>query len=355
MAKTPSAGAPERLTLQHVADEAGVSRATASLVLRDSDLVADGTRRRVREAVERLGYIYNRGAANLRAHQSKVAGIAVGDIANPFFAELVVGLEAALDDAGYIAFLANTSDSHQRQTRFLQRMREQHVDGVVLCPAAASPKRFAEDLRQWGLPCVQALRHTTTHGIDYAGPDYAHGVELAIEHLVRLGHRRIAFIGGNVQHSATAERHTGFVTAMRRHQLTPDLLIKTALTRQAGLEALQDLLMCPDPPSAAVCFNDIVAFGVMLGIGASGLTIGSDFAVIGMDDVPEAALTVPALTTVATSPREVGREAARLLLARIADPERAPERSISGCRLVIRASCGYNNRRIDHSESLATS
>jgi LacI family transcriptional regulator len=335
-------GEPGQVTLRDVADAAGVSRATASLVLRESPLVADATRARVHEAVERLGYIYNRKAANLRAHRSMTIGLLVGQIVNPFFAEMVVGVDAALDEAGYVAFLVNTADRPERQLRSLQRMREQRVDGIVLCPVPGTTSRLVEQMRQWGLACVQALRYTARQGVDYAGPDYALGTEHAAEHLVRLGHRRIAYIGGNVAHSATAERHAAYAAAMKRHGLGADLLIKCPPTRQAGAEAIAAVLDRPSPPTAALCFNDIVAFGVMLGLARRALVPGRDFAVIGMDDVPDAALVDPPLTTVSTAPRLVGGEAAQLLLRRIEAPGRLPERIILPARLIVRESCGYH-------------
>src|SRR6516165_2438003 len=133
-------GSPSKQTapinLSDVARHAGVSRATASLVLRESPLVASATRERVHQAVDALGYIYNRGAANLRARRTKTIGLLVSNVSNPFFTEMTIGVDATLDKAGYVAFLANTAESLDRQERFLKRMREQNVDGVVLCAVA---------------------------------------------------------------------------------------------------------------------------------------------------------------------------------------------------------------------------
>jgi LacI family transcriptional regulator len=331
-----------RLTLTEVAVRAGVSRSTASLVLRGSPLVAAETRDRVREAVDALGYVYNRGAATLRASRTKTIGLLVTDLSNPFFAEMAIGVDRVMEAEGYVSFLVSTGESLERQERFLRRMREQGVDGVVLCPATGTTPALLRMLRDWSLPCVQALRHVTLPGDeegDYAGADYRFGIEQAVEHLVRLGHRRIAFIGGNLLHSATRERWAGFRAAMRRHGLEEERILRTPLTRQAGAEAIAALLDSPEPPSAAICFNDIVAFGVMLGLERRGLRAGRDLAVIGVDDLPDAALTEPPLTTVGTLPRVVGEESARLLLRRIADPTRRCERVILPARLVLRASC----------------
>lgn len=327
------------VTLADVAAHAGVSRATASLVLRESPLVAAATRARVLVSVQALGYVYHRAAANLRGHRTKAVGLLVCEITNPFYGEFTAAIDQALDAEGYVAFLANTLESVDRQARFLQRMREQGVDGVIFCPAIGSPPDLLEQLRGWGLPAVQALRWIGSGG-DYVGVDYELGVTQAAEHLIRLGHRRIAFLGGDRPYSATVERRAGFAAALRRHGLGADLVLKTPLTRRAGADAVATLLDRADPPSAVICFNDVVACGFMAGLQRRGLSAGRDVAVIGMDDVPEAAVVYPALTTIATSATQLGRDAAHLLLRRVADPAGVSERIVESPRLVIRESCG---------------
>ncbi|WP_242662580.1 LacI family DNA-binding transcriptional regulator, partial [Teichococcus deserti] len=176
-----------RPTLTEVAAQAGVSRATVSLVLRDSPLVAEATRARVQAAAEAVGYLYNRGAATLRAARTKTVGLLVTEIDNPFFAELVAGAEAALDAAGYIAFLAATGDCRDRQGRALRRLREHRVDGILLCPAIGTTAAEIDDL---GLPCVQAMRRTPGLAGDFAGPANREGMEALAGHLIAGGRRR---------------------------------------------------------------------------------------------------------------------------------------------------------------------
>ncbi|AWU97796.1 LacI family DNA-binding transcriptional regulator [Azospirillum ramasamyi] len=354
MAKPPDGSKPGngRITLTEVAGHAGVSRSTVSLVLRGSPLVAAETRERVQGAMAALGYIYNRGAATLRAARTQTVGLLVCELSNPFYAELTAGVDDVLDAEGFVAFIANTAEQPERQERFLRRMREHNVDGVILCPAAGTQGELLDRLDRWRLPCVQALRFVSDRGRDYAGADYRAGVETAVDHLVALGHSRIAFVGGTLDHSAYAARHAGFTAAMRRHGLPDDLVLRCPLTRRSGAEAADDLLnRLPAPmaaPTAALCYNDVVALGLMLGLEARGLRAGRDLAVTGFDDVPEAALSRPALTTVATSARRIGQEAARLLLRRIADPQGPPERIILPSRLIVRDSCGAPPPSIHH-------
>ncbi|MTJ82477.1 MAG: substrate-binding domain-containing protein [Telmatospirillum sp.] len=330
-----------RVSLADVAREAGVSRATAALVLRESPLVAAATRDRVRKAVLDLGYIYNRGAANLRAKRTKAVGLVIWEIDNPCLAQVSMGMDSVFDAAGYVTYLANTVESVDRQERFLQRMLEQNVDGVILCPAVGTPVGLLDTLAQWGMPYVQILRQVSARSGDYyVGPDYQLGVEQATEHLIRLGHRRIALIGGEKSHSAAVARRTGFLASMGRHGLATDLIVRTPNTRESGAEAVKALLDLADPPTAAICFNDIVAFGVMVGLQQRNLRPGPDFAVIGTDDVPEASMSFPTLSTISTSPRQIGVEAAQLLLRRLDRPDAPPERVILSPRLMIRESSG---------------
>ena len=337
----PAPSNPRTLvSLIDVARHAGVSRATASLVLRDSPLVARKTRERVHRAVEELGYIYNRRAANLRGQRTKTIGLLVPNISNPFFAELTIGVDATLDTAGYIAFLANTGELLDRQERFLKRMREQNVDGIVLCPVAGSSQQILLQLGESGMPCVQTLRFISANKGDYVGPDFELGLEQVSEYLIRLGHRRIALIGGDQAHSVTLARRAGFTKAMQRHHLRDDLILKVPPTRQAGFDAVDALLDGPEPPTAAVCANDMVAFGFMVGLKSRGLRPGVDVAVTGVDDVPEATLSDPSLTTISTSARQLGEAAAQLLLRRIENPRGAAERILFPTRLIVRQSCG---------------
>ncbi len=332
----------ERVTLTDIAARAGVSRSTVSLVLRESPLVAARTRARVESAIEALGYVYNRHAANLRSGSSRTAGFVVCEITNPFYALLTAGVDEALDASGFVAFLGNTAEQTDRQRRFLTRMHEQGVDGFILCPAEGTRPGFLKEANCASVPCVLALRRVPGFTGDYVGPDYRLGADLATEHLIALGHTRVAFVGGARRIAPLAERQAGYRNALRRHGLEPGPVVPCPADRDGGLRAVAAVAQGGDaPPTAIVCYNDLVAFGVMLGLADRGLRPGRDVAVVGCDDVAEAALHRPALTTIATDPRGVGREAARLLLRRIARPgDHAAEQIILPPRLVVRQSCG---------------
>jgi LacI family transcriptional regulator len=328
-----------RVTLLDVARDAGVSRATASLVIRKSPLVAEATRLKVEETLDRLGYVYNMGAASMRAARSNTVGVVIPNLGNPFFAELLSGIEQALEDAGMVVVLANSRESAAKQEKIIQRMRERGVDGLIVCPAAQTKAALLAKAAGWGLPIVQALRHVSESKGDYAGADYAGGMRQAVDHLVGLGHRRILFVAAGAMHSAHAERLAGFRAAAAAHGLDPELRIEVALSG-AGAEAAERMVSHPDRPTAAICFNDLVAAGLSNGLSDRGVRVGSEISIVGFDDLAEAELVRPRLTSIAAFPEAIGETAAGLLLDRLASPDRPFRRIVNLTELVERQSSG---------------
>jgi LacI family transcriptional regulator len=330
------------VTLLDVARDAGVSRATASLVLRGSDLVANETRERVLASMGKLGYVYHRGAASLRTQRSNTVGLIVPDVTNPFFAEMTVGIEERLDRAQHVVLLGNTAETLNKQERLLAMMQEYRADGVLLCPATGTTAQTIMRLQQGGLPVVLFTRYVDGVEADYVGADNRRGADLATEHLITLGHQRIAFVGGPANSSARRDRLQGHQNALVRHGLPidPALQLTSPTTREGGHDCIRTLLGRAEPPMAVLCYNDIVAFGVMLGLLSSGRAPGRDVAVVGFDNIAEAGLWQPGLTTVAISPRQIGEEAARLLLERIAAPDEAARQVILHPKLIVRQSSG---------------
>jgi LacI family transcriptional regulator len=328
-----------RITLLDVAQRANVSRATASLVIRRSPLVGAETRARVEKAMQDLGYVYNMGAARLRAERSYTVGVIVPNLTNPFFAELLAGIEAAIDSAGMVVLLANSGDLAARQDIVMRRMREHGVDGVILCPAAGTEAEFLTQIRNWDLPLVQVLRHITDE-LDYAGADYAAGMHQAVDYLATLGHRSIAFAVHGPVHSAYRERIEGFREAMRARDLDPATIVRVPNQLVQIADEAHLLFEQARRPTAAICFNDVVALGLSAGLHDRGMAVGRDFSLIGFDDVSDAEAMRPRLTSVSTEPVTIGENAARLLLARLSDHALPPHRLVMGTKLHIRQSCG---------------
>lgn len=328
-----------RVTLLDVAREAGVSRATASLVIRKSPLVAEATRLKVEETLDRLGYVYNMGAASMRASRSNTIGVLIPNLGNPFFADLLSGIEKALEGAGMVVVLANSQDSVAKQEKIIQRMRERGVDGLIVCPAAQTRRALLTKASKWGLPIVQTMRYISDLEGDYAGADSTGGFRQSVDHLVGLGHRRIIFLTGGPMHSARSERLAGFRTAMQAHGLDPGHQIEVPLSG-SGPKAAELMLSHPAQPTAAICFNDILAIGLMNGLIDRRIRVPEDISVVGFDDLTVAEMVRPRLTSIAAFPEAIGETSAGLLLDRLAAPDRPSRRIVNLTRLVARQSSG---------------
>jgi LacI family transcriptional regulator len=199
---------PQKATILDIARAAGVSKSTVSLVLQGSDLIRPDTAGKVRKAIEDVGYVYNRGAANLRKAHSNVIGMVVNDLTNPFYAELAVGMERAFQSAGIVPFIANTAENPVRQEEVLKSMLEQGVAGLIVSPARGTRPDAFRRVEAAGVPVVFAMRRLPESRIPVIAPDNHRGAWLAARHLVGKGHRRLAFFGGSpdlvVYHEPTA-------------------------------------------------------------------------------------------------------------------------------------------------------
>jgi LacI family transcriptional regulator len=333
-------GPRDRVTIVEIAAAAGVSKSTVSLVLKGSESVRPSTRDRVNAAIRDLGYVYNRGAANLRRARSNMVGMIIHDLINPFCAELAVGIERSFQAAGYVPFIANTAENPVRQAEVIKLMREQGVAGLIVSVARGTPDDALDGLVAAGVPVVLAMRRLRGRRIPMVGPDNRLGARLAVERLVDLGHRRIAFLGGYADSAVRAERLEGFRAALADAGLEPAATVAAAATRDGGAQALETALAQRNPPTAAVCFNDIVAFGVCLGLRRRGIEPGRGFAVIGFDDVQEAVHADPPLTTIAVDVMGLGERAAQSVLRMIETGRNTTEDHIGAVHLAVRESCG---------------
>lgn len=309
----------QKIKLSTIAETLGVSTATVSLALRDSPLVAAVTRERIKEQARALGYIYNRRAASLRTSRSGIIGVVVHDIMNPFYAEILKAIESELDRDRQTFILSNHYDSVEKQRNFVETLLQLGGDGVIMSPAIGTPPediRLAEDN---GMPAILIARSIDGLDVPIFRGDDSYGISLATNHLIGLGHRVIAMVGGTDQTSTGRDRYHGYVNALRKAniEVDPGLRIPGPRTKQGGFEAAVHFLSLPQKPTAAVCWNDLVAIGLMNGIARAGLVPGRDVSVTGYDDLEEAAIATPALTTVWNGQSEVGRNAARALLDKL--------------------------------------
>ena len=331
-----------KITLNDIAAAAGVSRATVSLVLRNSPLVHADTRSRIEQQIDRLGYVYNRAAANLRRQVSSSVALVINDLSNPFFAEFAAGVDEALAAADYVTLLGSTGESVERQDAVLTSLMEHHPAAIILSPAEGTDAARVMRVVGKRTPVLVFNRELEGADFDFLGLDNRHGAYLATEHLLSRGHRRIAFFGGHADSSSCRQRRQGYAQALGAAGITPEpqWLIECAPTRLEAATQTGALFVRDPAPTAAVAYNDAVALGLMLGLARRGRRPGHDFAVTGFDDIPESAMSVPPLTTLAVDPRARGRQAAKLALARAQHAAEASAHTVAPVQLVVRESSG---------------
>lgn len=313
---------PRAITIVDVAAEAHVSKSTVSLVLKRSPLIKGETADRVREAAARLGYVYNRKAGELRGNASNAIGVVINDLMNPFFAEVLVGIERKLVDAGYVVLMAHTGEEITLQTKVLQSMREQNAAGIMLCPALNTPRSILKTMQSWAIPFTIFVRNLGTGSYDFAGSDSEEGVYLATSHLLDSGYKDVAFLGGQ-KGVVFTQRITGYKKALlaKKRSFSDDLVFCGNPSREGGYQAMRTLMTQAPRLKAAVCYNDVVAFGALSALGEMGLRAGTDFALMGFDNILDTAHSNPPLSTVDIHPRALGEKAATILLQRIQEPD----------------------------------
>jgi LacI family transcriptional regulator len=331
------------VTLAQVAQRACVSTATVSMVLRNRGRISSATRQRVLAALDELGYVYNQTAANLRNRTSNQVGLLLHDITNPFYGEMTAGLSQEMERHDLLLFLANSEESGERQQKFVDSLMRNNACGMVLCAARETPPLFFETLRRRNIPAIMVVRPLDDIDFDFVGTDNFLGTQLATQHLLRLGHRHIAFIGGSENSITRAQRIGGYSSKLLENRIRPDSewVVSSAASQSDGARVAETLFQRYPEITAAVCYQDIVALGVMQALRKMGRAPGKDFALVGFDDVTEAALVQPALTTVSVAAKEIGRKAGELLFSRIQGNDEPPQRIILPPTLVVRESCGF--------------
>ncbi|NED60318.1 substrate-binding domain-containing protein [Streptomyces sp. SID10244] len=332
--------AGKAVTVTDIARAIGVSRATVSLVLRGSPLVNVDTRAKVEAELRRQRYVYNRAAANLRRRTSSSIALVINDLSNPFFAEFASGVDEALGGRGYVTLLGSTGESPERQQAVLSTLMEHTPAGLILSPAEGSDTALLRQALGANANVLLFNRELEGADWDFLTLDNQHGAYLATRHLIERGHRQIAFFGGHAASSSCHQRRAGFQQALAEAGLSlpPGWMIESAPNRLEAAARTDELFADGHRPSAAVCYNDTVALGLMLGLNSRGIRPGGDFAVTGFDDISEASVAVPPLTTLTADPRERGRQAAALLLQRLDEPDAPPRRTVAPVQLRIRES-----------------
>ncbi|MFT2111691.1 LacI family DNA-binding transcriptional regulator [Marinomonas sp. 2405UD68-3] len=332
----------KHLTLKDIAQDLGVSTATVSLSINNSPLVAEKTRLLVQAKIKEVGYVYNRRAASLITGKSGMVGLAIHDFTNPYFTEVCASAEKMLAQEGRMSLLCNSYESLGQQERFINALIEHNSDGLLLCPVVGTSLEQLQPLITRGLPTVLVTRDVDGSNMDFVGNDERYSLHLATRHLINLGHKRIAFIGGHIDAKAAKERRLGYTDALRLNGLVVDegLMFDCENNSDAAERVLPQVLNVDSPPTAIVGFSDLIALGAISGLISMGLEPGKDVAVIGCDNISESRRHYSQLTTVNVQKSKIGEMAASFLFQRLLDPSMPPRRTIFESELIVRRSCG---------------
>ena len=324
MSTEPSGDRPARVSAEAtptswtVARAAGVSQSTVSRALRGDPRVREETRLRVDQAARRLGYVPNSLAASLASRSTRTVAVIVSDLTNPFFPSLLTPIYDELQIMGYrvVLFTERTDIPTGQET--LRRLLDRSIDGVLVTTATLG-SRFAVELQQRGLPMVLLNRYIDGLDVDRVVSDNHGGAVIGGRHLLELGHRRIAVVRGPSNTSTSRDRVAGLseVLAEGGVPLDPALVREGTFSHQSGYQHTRELLRLPDPPTAIVCGNDVVAFGALDAALSLGVRVPEDVSILGYDDIPMAAWEVFQLTTLRQPMGDMARAAVHMLAERI--------------------------------------
>ena len=313
-------------TIKDVAALAGISYTTVSHVLNKTRPVSEPVRLKVEAAIAQLDYVPSAVARSLKARSTCTIGLLIPNGINPYFAELARGIEDHCERNGFCVILCNSDDNPEKQRSYLRVLLEKRVDGLIVSSVDGDVS-FAGGLAEVRTPLVVVDRELEGIEADMVRIDHEQGAYLATRHLLDLGHRHIACIGGPVDTLVAEMRQAGYRRAMLEAglEVLPGWAVNSEFTSPAGYEAAVSLLS-HQPPTAIFAGNDVIAIGVLRAAAERNVAVPRDLSVVGFDDIQMSRYVYPALTTVGQSIRQLGETAAEMLLSRIAAPDTAPIR-----------------------------
>ncbi len=329
-------------TIKDVALQAGVSVTTVSHVVNDTRHVSAKVRERVELAIRELGYVPNAMARSLKSNTTSTLGMLIPNSSNPYFAEIVRIVEDRCFGAGYTLVLCNTDDEPRRQSVYLQVLAERRIDGlIVVSTGADEDDSLATQLRGLRIPTVLVDREIADPACDLVETAHMQGGLLAVRHLLSLGHKRIACIGGPTGVTSSEQRIEGWRMALAETGSAPNadaLLWRGGFTSQGGYEAMHAILRTEQKPSAVFVCNDLMAIGALRAAHESGVRVPDELSIVGFDDIELSAYTSPPLTTVAQPKERIGALAVDMLLERMGGKRRDARKVVLQPELRVRAS-----------------
>jgi DNA-binding LacI/PurR family transcriptional regulator len=328
--------AMSRTTILDVAAKAGVSKSLVSLVMQGAENVSEEKRNRVLAAAEELGYRPNAAARSLVRRRSNLFGVLLSDLHNPFFAEVIDGVQAEAAERGYRAIICSGDRVERSEEQALETLLELRMDGLILASPVLDMDVIAKASDE--LPTVLVARHAGVPTVDSVANDDRSGAELAINHLVQCGHQRIAHIDGG-QGAGALERRLGYENAMRRAGLDRHIhVVQASFTEDGGRQGAKALLECEQMPTAIFASNDLAAVGALGFLADKGIRVPEDISIVGYDNTALASLRHINLTTVNQPRPDMGRAAVTLLLERLESRREIAQHLLIPPTLVVRGT-----------------
>ncbi len=332
------------ITIKDIAKKAGVSHSTVSRALHGSPLISDATAGHIRQIAVEMGYFPSATARSLKTNRSHALGVIVSNIDDPFFSEILQGVEEIAQENGYSMLIAASQRDTEKEQVIVQDMRERHVDGLIICSTSFNAEQRRK-LLEYGIPIVMVNNQAAEEYRYSIYHDDVDGSRQATRHLIELGHQNIAYLGNSLSGRTTLDRLTGLRQEMDAAGLPipPEYIHEVPGSRpEDGLASLDYFVNLPQRPTAILCFNDMLAIGMLLGLHMKGIRVPEDISVVGFDNIVFSAYTNPPLTTIDQPKRSIGAEAARLILGLLnsLDNEEFPKKRIQKLKgnLLIRQS-----------------
>jgi len=327
------------ITLKMVAERAGVSVNTASRAINNKSDINEKTKKRVLKVAQELGYVQNATAVALRTKKTRTLGVVIADNRNPFYAEVLNGIEEAAREKNYHIILANTQRDYKKEEEAINLLLAKRVDGLLITPVQDRDDDIKK-LIEANIPFVVVGRDFENIEVDAVYNDEIKGGFLATEYLIKKGHKRIALIDGFLYKSPAKGRLEGYKKALNKYRIPlDDLLISVGdINMEDGYERTKQMLEKNIDFTAIFAYNDMMAFGSMQAIKEKGLRIPEDIGLVGYDDIPFSSLISPSLTTIRLKKQDLGIESVELLLSRINGSREKMKKIMLNVELIVRGT-----------------
>lgn len=330
-----------RVSIEDIAQRANVSHSTVSRALRGNPRISPSVRTRILALAREMGYVPNAIAQSLQQRHSNTIGVVVTDVADPFWGEVVKGIEAVMGEAHKALFLSASQHDADRQLAVIEQFQQRRVDGIIIADSQLGPPHLSRVV-ELAVPTVFLNSQRISHANSFrmVTIDNTHGGQLAAMHLAGLGHRRLAYLGAHKRPASNQQRHDGYVNTLHQHGITAaDVMVVHGAAHIDDLTlgyALMHEVWHAHQPTAVFCYNDMLALGALSFCQQHQIAVPAELSIVGFDDVPLARFSWPALTTVAQPKVHLGRQAAHILLDGMAG--QATTDSILTPSMVVRSS-----------------